>query len=222
MFSFYQYFSNYHNVYPAILLIACIGVLISSLEYLVIHKEFKTDGVFSWKIFSSRPDYINNARLLKKIDFLFGYTSFIVIHILRVLCCIVLPFVESYPMMALLVSVIAVSSLIFSYRNIIGTDGSDQMNSVIFITFFITFLANDEFVFKTGLIFIACQSIMSYVIAGIAKIRGPKWRKGAAVFQIMNTKKLLVQAEPRHHWHFLVHLQNKIDIILLRSNMKYQ
>lgn len=188
MFDFIQYFSNYENVYHATILIFCIGIVISSIEYLVIRSEFKEDGVFSWKIFSSRPNYLNSRFRLSKFRFIFGYKGFVSIHICRIICCCILPFIDDYFLKAILISFIAISSLIFSFRNIVGNDGSDQMNSVICISLFLAFLIHDSFTLKLCLIFIAMQSILSYVISGIAKIVSVKWRSGVAIFQIMNSK----------------------------------
>lgn len=188
MFKFYHYFNNYENIYFATTLLVCFGIIISSFEYLVIHKEFRSDGVFAWKVFSSTPNYLNSFLPLKKFDFLFDYYGFLTLHILRIICCLFLPFIDDIFFKAILIAIVAISSLIFSFRNIIGNDGSDQMNSLICITLFISFISNDAFIFKIGLIFIACQSILSYVIAGVAKVLSTKWRSGIAIPQIMNTR----------------------------------
>ena len=165
-----------------------IYLIISSLEYLHIRNAFKSNGVFSWTIFSSRGSYINSYFPLRRVRFLFGYEGFIVNHIIRIVCCIALFFVNDYAIKTTLLSFLAISSLILSYRNVIGNDGSDQMNSIICMTLAIAFLSKNIFVFKTGLVFIACQSIVSYMIAGIAKLLSTKWRAGIAIYQIMNTK----------------------------------
>jgi hypothetical protein len=188
MNSFFQYFGNYQNVYFITALIACFGICISSAESLLIHKEFRPEGTFSWKVFSSRADYFNHPRVFRRIDFLFGHSAFIAIHFLRLIACIMLPFSHGYFLNTMLVSVITLSSLLFSFRNVVGTDGSDQMNTVIFISFFIAYLFHDAFLFKICLLFIALQSILAYVISGIAKFVSYKWKNGIAIRQIMNTK----------------------------------
>jgi hypothetical protein len=75
-----------------------------------------------------------------------------------------------------------------SYRNIVGSDGSDQMNTIIYIPLLIAYFFDDPFTSKLCLIFIAAQSIISYVIAGVAKLISTKWRSGVAIPQIMNTR----------------------------------
>lgn len=84
--------------------------------------------------------------------------------------------------------ILAISSVILSFRNIIGNDGADQMSLVIFVALAISASSGDRFVQTAGLVFIACQSVLSYVVSGIAKALSPKWRSGVALQQIMNTK----------------------------------
>jgi hypothetical protein len=84
--------------------------------------------------------------------------------------------------------VVALSSLILSFRNIAGNDGSDQMNSVICIALFAAYISADAFIMRAALVFIASQSVLAYVVAGVAKMFSPKWRNGLAVYQIMNTQ----------------------------------
>lgn len=187
MFNFSQYFSNYEQCYQVITWLTCIGLLIVSFEYLAIHKEFKPNGVYSWKVFRSRHNFINN-KLFHKFDFLFGYTAFIVSQLLIIGCCVMLPFAQDHLFKAILIAIICLISLMISFRNIVGADGSDQLFSIILLTLFISYLINDPFIYKVGLIFIAAQVILSYVVAGIAKGISQKWRSGQAITMIMNTK----------------------------------
>lgn len=188
MFNIFHYCRNYQNTYFLVTCLFCLGIIITSLEYIFIRKEFKTKGVFSWQIFSSRSNYLNSPLPLRKFNFLFGYTGVLTIHLIRIACASILPFITDYTLKVFLLGLIVFVSLIFSFRTIIGNDGSDQMYSIISITLLIVFACNDTFIYKIGLIFIACQSIIAYLVAGIAKVVSKKWRSGIAVYQIMNTK----------------------------------
>jgi hypothetical protein len=182
-------FLHYHQTaYTLVLFIFSAGVFISSLEYLAIHKEFKMNGIFSWKIFSSRNEFLNSWIPSQKLNFLFGYRAFIMMHALRIACVLLLPFIPDHFFKIFLLGILAISSLLFSFRSVVGLDGADQMNLIITITLFIVYTINDEIIYKAGLIFIAAQSILSYLVAGIAKLRSAKWRSGQAVFEIMNTR----------------------------------
>jgi hypothetical protein len=188
MFNIPSFLHHHETAYTLVLYIFCVGIFISSLEYLAIHKEFKINGIFSWKIFSSRNEFLNSWLPWKKINFLFGYRAFIVMHALRIASVLLLPFIPDNFYKILLLGFLAISSLLFSFRSIVGLDGADQMNIIITITLFIVYIINVEVIYKAGLIFIAAQSILSYMVAGIAKLRSAKWRGGQAVFEIMNTR----------------------------------
>ncbi len=188
MFNIPVFLYHHQTVYTLVLYIFSIGALISSLEYLAIHKEFKIRGIFSWKIFSSRNEFLNSWLPWQKLNFLFGYRAFIIMHMLRIACVLVLPFIPDNFFKILLLGILAISSLLFSFRSIVGLDGADQMNLIITVTLFIVYIIDDEIIYKAGLIFIASQSILSYMAAGIAKLRSAKWRSGQAVFEIMNTR----------------------------------
>lgn len=181
-------FTDYNKVYFVTTFLFCVGVLISSGEYLAIRKEFTEEGVYSWRIFSSRPSYLNSGFGLQKMGSLFRYRSVVSIHATRIICCVALPFIDELFPKALLISVVTLSSLILSFRNIAGNDGSDQMSSIICIALFVAYVSADPFIMRVALIFIASQSVLAYVVAGVAKMLSPKWRKGLAVYQIMNTQ----------------------------------
>lgn len=188
MFNIHSFLHHHETAYTLVLYIFCVGIFISSLEYLAIHKEFKINGIFSWKIFSSRNEFLNSWLPWQKINFLFGYRAFIVMHALRIASVLLLPFIPDNFYKILLLGFLAISSLLFSFRSIVGLDGADQMNLIITITLFIVYIIDVEVIYKAGLIFIAAQSILSYMVAGIAKLRSVKWRSGQAVFEIMNTR----------------------------------
>lgn len=188
MFNIPAFLQHYETVYTLVLYIFCVGVFISSLEYLAIHKEFKNHGIFSWKIFSSRNEFLNGWVPWQKFNFLFGYRAFIIMHALRIACVLLLPFINDHFLKILLLGFLVISSLLFFFRSIVGLDGADQMSLIITITLFIVYTIDDEVIYKTGLIFIAMQSLLSYMVAGIAKLRSVKWRSGQAVFEIMNTR----------------------------------
>jgi len=188
MYSLLKYFSQYENVYTVILYLFCTGLLISSFEYLYISKEFKPQGIFSWKIFSSRGNYQKSTGLLKKTNLIFGYSATVSLHAARIISLIMLLVITDHYVKTLLLAFLFLTTLLLSYRTLIGLDGADQMDSILCITLLIVFLADNSFIYKTGLVFIAAQSVLSYLVAGTAKLFSKKWRNGVAVFQIMNTK----------------------------------
>jgi len=70
---------------------------------------------------------------------------------------------------------VATSSLVLSFRNVVGNDGSDQMSLILFAALSIAALSHDLFIRSAGLVFIAVQSILqimntrTYGLEGVAR-----------------------------------------------------
>lgn len=182
-----SYLSKFNHAYFITTVFFTLSIIITSLEYLAIGKEFSEKGVFSWKILSTSESFQRNV-LFKKLDFLFDYKAVIFLHLLKLLGVILFFISSNYIIKSVSITTVTLCLTIFSIRNIFGNDGADQMQFIISISLFFAFYCDNEFVYKISLWFIAIQSIISYVIAGIAKLSSKKWRTGKAVLQIMNTR----------------------------------
>jgi hypothetical protein len=178
-------FSEAQFVFACVIRLFCIALFLTALEYLMIIRQFGNDGVYSWKMIKLRT----HRRVLKlSPDFLFNKPGVFVIMLLRILCSIWL-FIDPLSQVTVyLLFIVVATSLLLAIRNPIGNDGSDQMSVIISIALLITFIFRDPKIAAISLYFIAAQSILSYVIAGGAKMLSKKWRSGAAIFQIMNTE----------------------------------
>jgi hypothetical protein len=178
-------FSDASFVYACIIRLFCIALFLTALECLAIIRQFGDGGIYSWKMIKLSV----HPRVLKlRLDFLFNKPGVSIILLLRLLCSIYL-FIDPISQgTTYLLGLIVVTSLLLAIRNPIGNDGSDQMSVIISISLFIAFLFHDTKIAAVSLYFIAAQSILSYVIAGSAKMLSKKWQSGAAVFQIMNTE----------------------------------
>lgn len=177
---------NVTFIYTLIIRIFCIGLVISTFEYFYTIEQYSNEGIFSWRIFKLTGSISNY--FLKKLDFIFQKNGLKVILLIRLISSFFLIVAPITLYTAFFLFAIAVSSMIITFRNIVGNDGSDQMNSIICITLFITFLSKNLDIAKIGLFFICAQSILSYLVSGIAKSLSHKWRNGMAIYEIMNTK----------------------------------
>lgn len=177
------------KIYQVILFICVSGLIISTLEYVVIAPSFSPHGVYAWRIvrlrFSApRGRYMNSA-----FDMLFnerGVKLLLTLRLVALLLVLVVPMggASFSWIMALLV----VNNLAFNWRRLLGDDGSDQMSSIILITLALCAgIGSSNFTLHLGLWFIALQACLSYSAAGIAKLVSPQWRTGEAIYGIFNT-----------------------------------
>lgn len=177
--------SAYYTVY----VLCAIGMLISTLEYLVVIKQFRPEGIYSWNVLSTQSRRVRSQWLAKVINTVLDYPGIKYMIALRLIALItLLAFYHNYTIALLSIIVIASTTLLFNYRQYLGTDGSDQMNSILLVTMLLYFLLPGHSTVATmGLWFITLQACISYSAAGISKLASPKWRRGEAIFQVMNT-----------------------------------
>jgi len=174
-------------IYIVIIRLFCVGLVISSLEYLFTLRNYSSSGIFSWKVLRLKPGVLNSKFYNDSFDIFFekaGFGTLVVFRLLSGLSLLVYP-ITSFSIFFLVI--IVFTSLLISFRNIVGDDGSDQMNLLICLTLLITFLGKDTGVARLGLYFICLQAILSYTIAGIAKLISRKWNRGLAIYEITNT-----------------------------------
>jgi hypothetical protein len=178
-------FSDSAFVYTCVIRLFCIALFLTALEFLVIIKQFGTGGIYEWKMIQFSV-YTPFRKL--KLDFIFNKPGVFIILFIRLLCSICL-FIDPISQATVyLLAIVVITSLLLTIRISIGNDGSDQMSVIIAISLFISFLFHDPKIEAISLYFIATQSILSYVMAGLAKMLAKKWRSGVAIFQIMNTE----------------------------------
>jgi hypothetical protein len=173
----------------AVSLIASLGAAVSTMEWVWGWRQLKDDGLFSWQVIGARNLTVGSGFLALCIDWLLSFRPFVSLLIVRVALLICLPYAiwsNRRPVLVLLA--ILISSLLLHLRSPWGMDGSDQMLTQIFGALFLGFLAGSPLAFKASLWFIAGQSCLSYVTAGIAKAISKDWQGGKVVFGIFNTR----------------------------------
>jgi hypothetical protein len=178
-------FSEPSFVCACVIRLLCIALFLTALEYVMIIRQFADDGIYSWKMIKLRT-----ARGIRKLspDMLFNKSGVLTIMALRI-CCSIYLFIDPISSVTVyILAIVVATSLLLAVRNPIGGDGADQMSAIISIALLIAFIFHGPKITAVSLYFIAVQSIISYVIAGSAKMLSKKWRSGAAIFQIMNTE----------------------------------
>ncbi len=164
-----------------------IGMLISSFEYLFNHKLFTSEGILEWIIIKIRW---KNGPIKNFLNFMFKRGLINILLAIRVVFLIVLliaPLLSPifWASVLIIFGTYAVTNLVAFY----GSDGSDQMNSLILIT--ICLCASpftSEGLLVIGCMFIAAQSCLSYFVAGASKLFSKEWRNGSAVREIFKTR----------------------------------
>lgn len=170
-------------------LIACLGAMISTLEWIWNWRELRDDGLFSWRVIGARSLTLGNGVTSRWLDRVLEFRIFIGILIARALLLAILPFAvwTNHLQLVVLLAVISTSFLLH-LRSPWGMDGSDQMLTQVFGALLLGFLGASGLALRASLWFIAAQSCLSYLTSGVAKAISKDWQGGKVVFGIFNTR----------------------------------
>lgn len=84
---------------------------------------------------------------------------------------------------------VASATLYARWRRGFGDDGSDQMLTIMSVTFALALLLRGgDGVLEAGLLFIGAQACLAYTAAGVAKLVSPVWRGGHAIPGVVATR----------------------------------
>jgi len=177
-----------------VLLIACTGIGIATLEDLVRYSVFHDKGVLSWQVLRLSNRNTMQGSFGKIMGLLYHESSFRIALGLRLASAItmvilLLSGVEWRSLRFILVLFILLFTLLISMRSLYGLDGAHQMNLILFLGLTIYFLTTPgSFAQTFCILFIGAQSITSYVVSGVYKWMGKMWRNGTALAGIMSAR----------------------------------
>lgn len=192
----------------AVLLIArllSIGAIIDAAEILFTQQEYAADGVYSWQLMRTNNRWSTVGFPARALDQLFSRAGFATLMTLQIAlaACVLAGWATPFLGIAVLTLFLLRASI--NVRHQYGLDGADQMNVIVWGTLVLWFAAPLPWAREAALWFIAFQSALSYLTAGVAKAVSRIWRSGEAIRGIVNTEsygsRYAVEALDR--WPFL-------------------
>jgi hypothetical protein len=181
--------------------IAVVGIALSAMEELYRRDVFAKSGLLDWSVLRNARGVVPTETRWRLLELMFSPNGFHAVLMIKFCVTMMLEFLvlaEIYlggveggihPLVfAALSGVLLFTLMIFKVRTSYGMDGSDHMNIVIFIAVTLFFLSPAESFARTAcVLYIGLQSVLSYVVSGIAKTTGSEWRAGTAMVGIFNT-----------------------------------
>lgn len=167
-------------------IIASLGIVYNTFEFYVARNEV-LQKFYNWRVVRSRYYILINRPVLSfMFDFVFAERTFITIIIVHGLSAVIFPIVFFFnPMLASIPALIVLLvHCLSNVRTLVGRDGADQMQNILWAGFFAYCLPLNEIVQLVAVGFIAAQLILSYYTSGISKLISPVWRNGTAVHLI--------------------------------------
>ncbi len=168
---------------------AGLVMAITAAEMLVRFGAYANSGILSWELGRLMPAIAQRPWRQRLGDIVYTEQRFKLLFVLRLLvglgmvACGALSVLSSW-----LIAPALLSSLLVVYRAGPGQDGSFQLRILILAVLLSCSISPvNSLTFRIGLYFLSLQLILSYLIAGIAKLRGLTWRDGTGLIGIFGT-----------------------------------
>ncbi|MFR9676222.1 alpha/beta fold hydrolase [Streptomyces sp. TR02-1] len=167
--------------------LAAATTLTSSLEYLTQHKERETGGFNDWNVV--KDGQAGAAPLTRRLlDAVSGRRSTTALHVARaaVSAGMLLPGSSRWRGAGNLF--LGASTALLYPRHRYGTDGSDQVSTLVQSATAVARLSGNTAVQDAALWYVALQGNLSYVVSGWVKLLGDSWRDASALPGVMRTR----------------------------------
>ncbi len=162
--------------------LAAIPTAIAALELLQVRASWADGGAWGWSILRRELDGAPRW-LMVLCDRTLGAAGFTAVLAVQVASAVVLPWVDS-PWPAATAWACALLCA-FRFRGSYN-GGSDSMLLVVLGGLALARGDRAGVLETVGLAYIAAQLVLSYFVAGAAKLSQPSWRSGAAVHQLLS------------------------------------
>ncbi len=176
-----------HVIYLAAI-VAAIGIVWEAVE--ISWNRFAVLRFFDWQVVKSRYYILlRRPRLEKLFDFLCDDRQLRILVYLHAIAAIAFVIVFPFFHIAAVVCValVLVGHLAIHLRMLVGLDGADQMQTIVWSGVFIYCLQLGNIAENLAVVLVVSQLCLSYWVAGIAKAISPTWRSGRAVSEILRT-----------------------------------
>jgi len=171
-------------------LIASIGIAISSAEQLVLLEDFGQGKIFTPILQTDSRLHrfklgISTLKWFASIRFL---AAVVILRLTFAILILPIVLVSSGHSLVFFLWMIVGTSVYVDWRRRIGGDGGEQMCMLVILAAAVDFtIAPPWSSGRTAAIFIAAQSCLAYLSAGVAKAVSKVWRSGNALVRILDT-----------------------------------
>ena len=179
---------NLHDCYNTSKIFVAFWALLSSAEWLASRQLFDRAGLLSWKVLSLRRSLINFTNFPSCLAGPFAVRFVLIARCLSAATLFISPGLWAD---TLALAVITFSCIYMSQRTCFGIDGSDQMAIILTVGALIMAIGLAEqrpYFSYAGVLLVGGQLVLSYFVAGFAKLVSTQWRHGQAFGKVMLTQ----------------------------------
>jgi hypothetical protein len=183
-----------NNTVDIIQTLACIAVAIGAAEIIYTRHQYSANGIYNYALLKTSFKWMMVGWTAPIFDLLLNYPRYIYLVAIQLAAALLIISHLFTSLSWLFVVIILLIYLLSHLRNQYGTDGSDQMQTIIFASLTIFYLSSDLLVKTCCIFFICFQALIAYMIAGYAKLGSSAWQRGTAIYDILNTQSFGNQA----------------------------
>lgn len=192
----------HHSVLAHVERITAVGVALSAAELLTRHRLFREDGILSWDAARTRHRWMS-GRLERLWSPVYSHGGVRVLLVSRAAAAAALVAPTSSPVLRRVAAqYAALSGYVLALRTPYGSDGAESLSTLTMAAAALGRSVPGGAGPALG--FLAAQSVLSYAVAGLAKILSPMWMDGTAIRDVFRTRMFgerrafaLVRGRPR-------------------------
>jgi hypothetical protein len=158
-----------------------IYLVVDSLEKLYCFKEYQPNGILSWDILVDNSFFTSRPAFFRKIlNIVFPTRTWLAILVLRALCAVALLVFFPFSVASIICyCILFIIGAFANLRNIAyGAETENRFSLIIIGALLLRSLVPTQTVTIVSLWFIALQVCLTYVTAGISKLRSVDWLAG--------------------------------------------
>jgi hypothetical protein len=167
--------------------LVAIGVLIDTLEQIFSGREYKPDGIFAWGWLRTSRMFARRLTPRRLLDLIFNpplLQALFYLRAARALLLIAVPLTAWISGAALLLTFV-IGSLLNLRNSPYGVEAHNRLSLVIIGALLLQRAAPDSVLVTSACLwFVALQACLSYVTAGVAKLRNQGWRSGSGLVSV--------------------------------------
>ncbi len=169
--------------------LTAISVALLATETLADRASHRDTGLLGLPVAQTRHPWLLVPWVERAVVIVLGYRALLTWTTLRLLAALALIALPLEPASrSITIAFLAGSSLLLGARTGFGMDGADQMTTLVLLALAVDALVDTPLARQAALWFIAAELALSYAVAGTAKLLGPEWRSGRAIWGVLSTR----------------------------------
>jgi hypothetical protein len=161
--------------------LVCVAVVIQTMQILAERKQYATYGIYNYAILKKPYPWMTQGWQASVLNTLCESPGYLILIALQMTSAVLIISHLSPSLSGFSIFIILLVHLLSCLRHQAGSDGAQQIQTIIFASLLLFYLSADPLAKTCSLFFICFQVLLAYFTAGAIKIKSPAWRGGTAL-----------------------------------------